>query len=259
MHKPCALFVLFVFLLYFSCSKKEEPQMLPDRPQTFSTAEKFAPLSDEQVTALLNNAKSTAGELDDYTQSLSPAEIAAILATVADTPVAQVKDNEVALLETTMGPIVIAFYSDIAPEHTRSFKRLVTSGYFDGTRFHRIIDTFMIQGGDILTRDENPNNDGAGGPGYNLPAEFNDIPHDLGIVSMARTQDPNSAGSQFFICLSRERTSALDGQYTVFGKVVGGLDIVQAIGKVPVRANRYGEVSVPVEPVYIKNAYIFTR
>ncbi|MBN1479040.1 peptidylprolyl isomerase [candidate division KSB1 bacterium] len=158
-----------------------------------------------------------------------------------------------------MGTIAIAFYSDIAPEHTRSFKRLVTSGFYNGTRFHRIIDTFMIQGGDILTRDDNPDNDGSGGPGYNVPAEFNNIPHDLGILSMARSQDPNSAGSQFFICLSRERTSALDGQYTAFGKVIGGLDVVQAIGKVEVRASRYGEFSVPVEPVVIKSAYMVTR
>jgi peptidyl-prolyl cis-trans isomerase B (cyclophilin B) len=158
-----------------------------------------------------------------------------------------------------MGTMAVAFYTDIAPEHTRSFKRLVTSGYYNGTRFHRIIDNFMIQGGDILTRDDNPDNDGTGGPGYNVPAEFNGIPHDLGILSMARAQNPNSAGSQFFLCLSREGTRGLDGQYTVFGKVVGGLDVLKAIGKVPVRPNKYGENSAPVEPVYLINAYMVTR
>ncbi|MBN1561053.1 peptidylprolyl isomerase [candidate division KSB1 bacterium] len=158
-----------------------------------------------------------------------------------------------------MGTIAIAFYSDIAPEHSKGFKRLVTAGYYNGTRFHRIIDGFMIQGGDLLTRDDNPDNDGTGDPGYNLPAEFNGIPHDLGILSMARAQDPNSAGSQFFICLSREGTRGLDGQYTVFGKVVGGLADVKAIGKVQTRTSRFGEKSVPVEAVYIKNAYMVTR
>ncbi|MBN1466731.1 peptidylprolyl isomerase [candidate division KSB1 bacterium] len=158
-----------------------------------------------------------------------------------------------------MGTIAIAFYSDRALEHCLGFKRLVKAGYYDGTRFHRIIDRFVIQGGDILTRDGDPDNDGTGGPGYTLPAEFNAIPHDLGILSMARTQDPNSAGSQFFICLSREGTRALDGQYTVFGKVIGGLDVVQAIGKVPTRPNKYGENSVPVELVYIENGYMVTR
>lgn len=255
-------FILFILSLVFifSCSKKEEQPMEQGKQPTISEGEKFASLTDAQLSDLLNKAKTDAGDQDaDPTAVLSQAEINSVLSKVADTQVDQVADNEIALLETSMGAIAIAFYTDIAPEHSKGFKRLVTAGYYDGTRFHRIIDNFMIQGGDILTRDDDPDNDGTGGPGYNLPAEFNGIPHDLGILSMARSQSPNSAGSQFFICLSREGTRGLDGQYTVFGKVVGGLQVVKALGKIQVRPNRYGENSVPVEPVYIKNAYMVTR
>lgn len=236
--------VLFFIAAMFSCS----------------TFDKFAPLSDEQMSQLLAKAKKQAGNRStDPTAVLSTSEIEAILTRVDETQVDQVKQREIALLETNKGTIAIAFYTEFAPEHTRSFKRLVTSGYYDGTRFHRVVDDFMIQGGDILTRDDDPGNDGTGGPGYTVPAEFNGVPHDLGILSMARTNDPNSAGSQFFICLSREKTRGLDGQYTVFGKVIGGLDVVKTIGKIQTRPNRYGENSTPVEPVYIKHAYMVKR
>ena len=256
------LFILFILSLaiIFSCSTKEEQPVEQTKQPGMTEGEKFASLTDEKVVELLNTAKADAGDRKgDPMAVLSQEDIDQILEKVADTQVDQVADNEIALLETSMGTMAIAFYSDIAPEHTRGFKRLVTSGYYDGTRFHRIIDNFMIQGGDILTRDNKPENDGTGGPGYNLPAEFNGIPHDLGILSMARSQNPNSAGSQFFICLSREGTRGLDGQYTVFGKVIGGLEVVKALGKVKVKPNRYGENSVPVEPVYIKNAYMVRR
>jgi len=198
-------------------------------------------------------------EKKDVTQPISQEEIAQILETVKNTPNEPVAENEVAVLETSMGTIVIDFFPDLAPKHCESFKRLVKAGYFDGTYFHRILPDFVIQGGDINTRDDNPDNDGTGGPGYNVPAEFNDTPHDLGIVSMARAQDPNSAGSQFFICLSRERTQVLDGQYTVFGKVIEGLDVVKAMGKVQTTSNRWGEPSVPVEKIYILSADMQTR
>ena len=131
--------------------------------------------------------------------------------------------REVAVLQTTLGPIVIALYNEVAPEDYKSFKRLVEAGYFDQTAFHRITEGFVIQGGDILTRDGDAKNGGEGGSGYSLKTEFNKISHDLGIVSMARDQDPESGGSQFFICLSRERTARLDGKYTVFRKVIGGM------------------------------------
>jgi len=248
-----AILTIFVFIVtILSCSKKEKPME--------SEFDRFAPLSDQQVAELLEKAKSESNApATDAQKILTQDEINDILATVAATKVDQVGDRQVAVLETSVGTIVLAFYTDVAPEHCKGFKRLVTSGFYNGTKFHRIIDGFVIQGGDILTRDDNPDNDGTGGPGYNLPAEFNGIPHDLGIISMARSQDPNSAGSQFFICLSRQGTQALDGKYTVFAKVIGGLDVVQKLGKTPVRPNKYGENSSPVQPVYIENAYMVTR
>lgn len=252
MRKFAVLTAITLFITILSCSKKEKPME--------AEFDRFAPLTDQQVSELLEKAKSesTAPEVDPM-KVLTNDEINDILATVAATHVEQVADDEVAVLETSVGTLVIAFYTDVAPEHCKGFKRLVTSGFYNGTKFHRIIDGFVVQGGDILTRDDNPDNDGTGGPGYNLPAEFNGIPHDLGILSMARSQDPNSAGSQFFICLSRQGTAALDGKYTVFGKVIGGMDVVQKLGKTPTMKNKYGENSSPVEPVYIENAYMVTR
>ena len=138
--------------------------------------------------------------------------------------------NELAVISTEYGDIVVKFYADVAPMHVANFKKLARAGFYDGTTFHRIIPQFVIQGGDPNSKDDDPFNDGMGGPPWNLKAEFNDRKHDKGILSMARSQDPNSAGSQFFICLSRERTANLDHQYTVFGETVKGLDVVEKIG-----------------------------
>ena len=138
--------------------------------------------------------------------------------------------TELAVISTDLGDIIVKFYPDVAPLHVANFKKLARAGFYDGTTFHRVIPGFVIQGGDPNSKDDNPYNDGTGGPPWNLKAEFNDIKHDKGILSMARSQDPNSAGSQFFICLARERTSNLDHQYTVFGEVVKGLDVVDKIG-----------------------------
>ena len=197
---------------------------------------------------------------DSLCEPVSQAVIDSIKQVAQETKVEQVAQDEYAVLETSMGDIVVEFFPDVAPQHSRSFKRLATIGFFDCTYFHRVIEDFVIQGGDILTRDDSPLNDGTGGPGYNIPAEFNDIPHDLGVLSMARSSDPNSAGSQFFICLSRERTKPLDGQYTVFGKVVKGMDVVQEIGSTEVKENpATGEPSFPVEPVYLYRVYMINK
>jgi cyclophilin family peptidyl-prolyl cis-trans isomerase len=136
--------------------------------------------------------------------------------------------DEVAVLTTEKGIIVLEFYPDAAPLHVANFKKLAKVGFYDGTTFHRVIPGFMIQGGDPNSKDDNPFNDGQGGPPYTVPAEFNKISHEPGILSMARSSDPNSAGSQFFICLGSPKH--LDGQYTVFGKVIKGLDVVNMIG-----------------------------
>ncbi|GEM_PF-1115816 len=217
-------------------------------------------LSDDQVSRLSGKARVTRDATGAVQREvLSAQQISALLDKVKNTRAEAVTEREVAVLQTSLGPIVIAFYTHAAPEHGKSFKRLIRAGYFDQTAFHRIIDDFVIQGGDILTRDGDPENDGTGNPGYFLKAEFNDIPHDLGILSMARSQDPNSGGSQFFICLSRERTAQLDGKYTVFGKVIGGLDTVLKLGKVETVPNKRGEKSQPATPVYIERAIMVKR
>jgi len=193
---------------------------------------------------------------------IAGAELLDIINTVKQMPLEPVAANEVAVLETNLGKMVVQFFPDKAPQHCSAFKRLVKAGYYTCTTFHRVIKGFMIQGGDLYTRDDDPNNDGNGpGPGYTLPAEFNDIPHDKGILSMARRgDDENSAGSQFFIVLSRESTAHLDGKYTVFGKVIEGIDVLEKIGSVQTTMSPvYQQPVMPVEPVVIQKAYIETR
>ncbi len=152
-------------------------------------------------------------------------------------------EYEVAL-DTTLGQIRLQLDSAVAPGHVRNMVALAESGYYDGGCFHRIIKGFMIQGGC-------PEGTGTGGPGYKIPAEFNKTPHEAGVLSMARTGDPNSAGSQFFICL--ERVPHLDNQYTAFGRTAdaASLDVVKAIGSV-----RTGGNDRPAEPVIIKKATV---
>ena len=140
-------------------------------------------------------------------------------------------DNDVVVMETSKGLIKIELFNEIAPNHCLNFKKLCNSGFYDYTSFHRIIRDFMIQGGDILSRDKDRLNDGTGSPGWSIDAEFNDISHSRGILSMARGADINSAGSQFFICT--KDSPHLDGKYTAFGKVVEGMDIVDKISTSP--------------------------
>jgi peptidyl-prolyl cis-trans isomerase B (cyclophilin B) len=132
-----------------------------------------------------------------------------------------------AVIETKFGSIELEFFPQKAPEHVKNFTKLAKAGFYDGTIFHRIIPDFMIQGGDPNTKGEDKSKYGMGGPGYQLQAEFNDIPHTRGILSMARSRDPNSAGSQFFIMVKTAKH--LDGQYTAFGKVVKGMEVVDKI------------------------------
>lgn len=151
--------------------------------------------------------------------------------------------NEVAVIKTKHGEIVVKFFPDIAPKHVESFKKLTAEGFYNGTTFHRVIPGFMIQGGDPNSKDpSNRASHGTGGPGYNVPAEFSDKDHKRGILSAARSQDPDSAGSQFFICVAN--APHLNGQYTAFGEVVEGLDVVDLI----VNEKRDGRDN-PVDPV----------
>jgi len=139
--------------------------------------------------------------------------------------------SDQAVIETELGEIVITFFPGEAPEHVKNFKRLSREGFYDGTAFFRAVPGFVVQGGDPRTRDDNPYNDGTGGPDYTLEPEFNDIPHERGIVSMARGEQLNTAGSQFFICL--DRLPALDGRYTVFGQVISGMEVCDRIAQRP--------------------------
>jgi peptidyl-prolyl cis-trans isomerase B (cyclophilin B) len=140
--------------------------------------------------------------------------------------------NEVAVITTSEGVMVLEFYPDVAPNHVANFKKLARSGFYDGTCFHRVIPGFMIQGGDPNTKNDSAKDSwGQGGPGYTINAEFNARHHARGILSMARTSDPNSAGSQFFICHADAWN--LDGQYTVFGNLIKGFDVLDKIAATP--------------------------
>src|SRR5213082_2688631 len=163
--------------------------------------------------------------------------------------------NEVAVIKTNEGEMVVQFWTDAAPSTIENFKKLARQGFYDGTIFHRIVKGFMIQGGDPNSKDPAKENSyGQGGPGYNLKAEFNDHSHDRGVISMARGPDPDSAGSQFFICLAPVRR--LDGQYTTFGKLIKGDDVLDKIGNTPVDRNAQGEMSKPTQRIVIESVKI---
>lgn len=140
--------------------------------------------------------------------------------------------QEVAVIETKFGKMVIRLLEADAPRHVESFKKLAREGFYNGTTFHRIIPGFMIQGGDPVSKDPAKRMmHGTGGPGYNIPAEFSERKHIRGIVSAARSQDPNSAGSQFFICV--KDSPWLDGSYSIFGEVIEGMDVADKIVEQP--------------------------
>ena len=132
-----------------------------------------------------------------------------------------------AIIETKFGNIELKLFPDVAPGHVENFVKLAKSEFFDGTVFHRVIPGFMIQGGDPNSKGTDRSNHGTGGPGYSIKAEFNEKPHIRGALSMARSRDPDSAGSQFFIVV--KKSSFLDHQYTVFGEVVNGMDVADII------------------------------
>ena len=163
--------------------------------------------------------------------------------------------NEVAVITTTAGEMVVEFWPEVAPKTVENFKKLAKQGFYDGTAFHRIIKGFMIQGGDPNTKDPAKEDQyGTGGPGYQINAEFNDRKHVRGVLSMARSQNPNSAGSQFFIMLGP--APFLDKQYTGFGKLIKGDDVLAKIGDTPVTASRGGEQSKPTRRVEVQSIKI---
>jgi len=163
--------------------------------------------------------------------------------------------NEVAIIKTSEGDMVVQFWNDAAPNTIENFKKLARSGFYDGTIFHRIVKGFMIQGGDPNSKDTGKETSyGEGGPGYKIKAEFNDRSHERGVISMARSSDPDSAGSQFFICLAS--VPRLDHQYTTFGKLIKGDDVLGRIGDTPVTRSSSGENSKPIKRVVIESIKI---
>jgi len=181
--------------------------------------------------------------LADETKTNTPTN--ATMSTPANT-------NEVAVITTTEGTMVAEFWPDVAPKTVENFKTLANKGFYDGTCFHRVIKGFMIQGGDPLTKDPAKEDMwGTGGPGYQIKAEFNDRSHTRGVLSMARSNNPDSAGSQFFIC--HGNPTFLDHQYTTFGKLIKGDDVLEKIGTTPTHPQdrpdkRMGIISIKIVP-----------
>jgi len=181
--------------------------------------------------------------------------LTATVAFAAGPTPAPADDQVAAVIKTTDGTMVAAFWPKEAPATVANFVKLAKAGFYNGTAFHRIVPGFMIQGGDPLTKDPaNEGRFGTGGPGYTIKAEFNDHPHVRGVLSMARTSDPDSAGSQFFIMLGT--TPQLDHQYTVFGHLIKGDDVLAKIAETPIVASAQGEVSQPTRRVEIKSITI---
>ncbi len=198
-------------------------------------------LSIASAVLVLGLASWQPARAEDKTEGKSTAAKPAA-ATAATTAVST---NEVAVIKTSKGELVVEFWPDVAPNTVENFKKLSRQGFYDGTAFHRIIKGFMIQGGDPLTKDASMEARwGTGDPGYKIKAEFNNKSHQFGVLSMARSQSPDSAGSQFFICTGD--ASFLDNKYTAFGHVIKGEDVLKALESVPTKSNG-GEKSRPVE------------
>jgi len=184
---------------------------------------------------------------------------------VVATAVPKPGTNSVAVLDTDLGKIVVEFFPEKAPRHVKNFLNLCKSGFYNGTKFHRTVPGFMVQGGDPNTRKGDPatwgtgGNVGPDGAEITVPAEFNDTPHLRGVLSMARAADPNSASSQFFICVADARF--LDGKYTAFGRVLEGMDVVDKIVNAPAgpRGPNDPEGSRPVKPVVLRKATVEKR
>ena len=185
----------------------------------------------------------------------APAEVPATPSAPAPAP-APVPAREQAVIKTSKGEMTVEFWDDVAPKTVANFKKLAKEGFYNGTAFHRIIKGFMIQGGDPNTKDSSKEGIyGMGDPGYKIKAEFNDKKHERGVLSMARSMDPDSAGSQFFICL--DPAPFLDRQYTGFGRVVKGEDVLLKIGDTPVASNGR-ERSKPTERVTVEGVKIIS-
>lgn len=189
-------------------------------------------------------------DVSDEPIVLTNTEIAEVVANLRFIEAVPVEEGEIAVIETSLGTIKFKFFTEVAPNQCANFKKLANSGFYDWTTFHRVMPGFMIQGGDINSKNSDQRDDGRGDPGYNVNAEFSDIKHTRGIVSTARKAgDINSAGSQFFIM--HAVSPNLDGQYTVFGEVIEGMEIVDMIAAAPKDMN-----DRPNENIYVKRVRV---
>ena len=198
-------------------------------------------------TETVNNDKRE--DNGDRPEILSNAEIRDFLEKLKNIKPTPVMDDEIAVLETSMGTIKFKFFPDSAPNHCASFKRLANNRFYDWNTFHRVAINFVIQSGDIYSKNDDPRDDGSGDPGFSLKAEISDLSHKRGMVSAARiAHDIDSANSQFFIMHASK--PMLNGEYTVFGQVIEGMDVVDDIAAAPVRLSR------PIDPIYLKKVRV---
>ncbi len=232
-----ALFFI-VFMFSVGCKKAEEPAPAPTPAPEQKAAEKpDAPAVEKKTDE--KTAPVTKKQKPDEVASAPKQKPAPIREELPK------KTETLAVIETKFGNIELKFFPDVAPNHVKNFIELAKKGFYDGTTFHRVIPGFMIQGGDPNSKDPDKSRHGMGGPGHTVNAEFNEKPHKRGILSMARSANPDSAGSQFFICAAD--AFFLDRQYTAFGEVVSGMEIVDKIVKQP-RDNRDN----PIERIEMK-------
>jgi peptidyl-prolyl cis-trans isomerase B (cyclophilin B) len=189
----------------------------------------------------------------------APVKAAAKPAAKTVKPAPKGSADEVAVMETSKGRMVAEFWEKDAPKTVANFKTLARKGFFDGTGFHRIIKGFMIQGGDPNSKNPSATNLGTGGPGYTIADEFNSHPHVKGVLSMANTGTPNSAGSQFFVM--HGTASSLDGHYTAFGHLIAGMDVLDKIANSQTGPNPSmpGENSKPIDWTTLKSVKIMPR
>ena len=211
-------------------------------------------------SAASDTTKTAATTAGGYSSTTSSSVSNPVTPTPAPAPKASAEENrpmeyykdKVAELHTSAGEIDIRFYPDAAPNHVKNFIDLAEKGFYNGTKFHRVIPGFMIQGGDPNTISGNPYTWGTGGSGKNVAAEFNSIHHARGVVSMARSNDPNSASSQFFICVAD--VPSLDNKYTVFGKVTKGMEVADKIVSAPRGAGDRPNNPTSIDKIVIREA-----
>ena len=202
-----------------------------------------APANDKKTTGTQTESTGT----ESATTATQPAPAPVAKSAEEEKPMSYY-ENKIAELHTSLGEIDLQFFPDVAPGHVKNFIDLSEKGFYNGTKFHRVIAGFVIQGGDPNTVSGPRSTWGTGGSGKNLPAEFNSIHHARGILSMARSNNPNSASSQFFICVAD--VAQLDNQYTVFGRVTKGMDVADKI----VAASK--GVELPSDPITLEKVVI---